>query len=164
MEVQGFPNYLIYEDGRVFNKQTNYFKKATKFKQTGYMFVSLYNNTKDKKYLIHRLIAIHYIPNPMNKPQVDHKDRNRLNNDISNLRWVDACENQENIGPQSNNTSGHKGISKHSQNPNSIGWVFEKGYRGKRYRRRFKSKTDALCYKFYILLKINLTESNLIRI
>ena len=49
-----------------------------------------------------------------------------------------------------NNSSGHKGISHNQLNS----WRYQKLYRGKRYRKTFKSKTDALCYKYIILLKI----------
>ena len=156
MEVQGYNNYLIYEDGRVFNKSTKKFKVASIFSQTGYKEVSLYKNNKRKHFLIHRLIAQYYIPNPDNKPQVDHKDRNRQNNHIFNLRWVSPYENIENQGIPKNNTSGHKGIAKHVGNL----WEYQKCYRGKRYRKRFKYKTDALCYKFIILLKIKSTSSS----
>ena len=47
---------------------------------------------------IHRLIALHYIPNPENKPEVDHIDRERLNNNIDNLRWATRSENEKNKG------------------------------------------------------------------
>ena len=53
MEIQGYNNYLIYEDGRVFNKSTKKFKVASIFSQTGYKEVSLYKNNKRKHFLIH---------------------------------------------------------------------------------------------------------------
>jgi hypothetical protein len=46
---------------------------------------------------LHRLIATHYIPNPDNKPVIDHIDRNKTNNAIANLRWATISENAVNI-------------------------------------------------------------------
>lgn len=61
----------------------------------GYSQVRLYKNNK---YLIqnpHRLVAKAFIPNLYNKPQVNHIDGNKLNNNIDNLAWVDNSENQK---------------------------------------------------------------------
>lgn len=61
----------------------------------GYKYVSLTDENKNHKFLkVHRLVAIQYIPNPLNKPQVNHKDLDKLNPSASNLEWV---TNQENI-------------------------------------------------------------------
>lgn len=51
---------------------------------------------KCKTYLIHRLVAIMFIPNPYNKPLVDHLDTNKINNRVDNLRWVTQQENMNN--------------------------------------------------------------------
>lgn len=60
---------------------------------TGYRRVCI----KGKLYLVHRLVAETFIPNPDNKPQVDHiKREEKSNNDVSNLRWVTNIENQYN--------------------------------------------------------------------
>lgn len=60
---------------------------------TGYAMVALWNNGLRKDLKIHRLVAIAYIKNPMNKPQVNHIDGNKLNNELSNLEWVTNSEN-----------------------------------------------------------------------
>lgn len=50
----------------------------------------------DKQYRVHRLIAETFLPNPENKPTVDHIDRDRLNNSLSNLRWASLSEQKNN--------------------------------------------------------------------
>ena len=59
----------------------------------GYYCVSLSKKGKLKTYTLHRLIALHFIENPDNLPQVNHKDEDKLNNSISNLEW---CTQQYN--------------------------------------------------------------------
>ena len=53
----------------------------------GYQFVGLYKNGKRKKITVHRLVAEAFLPNLENKPQVNHKDENPLNNCVDNLEW-----------------------------------------------------------------------------
>lgn len=56
-------------------------------KENGYLTVSLNKNTKDKKHLVHRLVAQAFIPNIDNKPCINHKDENKTNNNVDNLEW-----------------------------------------------------------------------------
>ena len=61
----------------------------------GYCNVTLSDvNHNQKRYGVHRLVAMAFIPNPENKPQVNHKDGNKLNNCVDNLEWVTGWENQ----------------------------------------------------------------------
>lgn len=53
----------------------------------GYEQVTLYDKTVRHKFLVHRLVAEAFIPNPNNYPQVNHKDENPLNNKVDNLEW-----------------------------------------------------------------------------
>ena len=98
MEIKGFENYLIYEDGRVYSKNRNGRFLKPVDNGCGYLQVLLCKDGKKKNMLVSRLVALHYIPNHANKEMVDHIDRNRLNNNINNLRWVTASENSYNRG------------------------------------------------------------------
>jgi hypothetical protein len=100
MELIGFPNYTINELGEVANICTGKILATCVNPQTGYRMVSLWRNNKEKKETIHRLLATHFIANPDNKGYVDHIDRNKLNNALSNLRWVNGTENNLNNGGQ----------------------------------------------------------------
>lgn len=63
---------------------------------TNHLIVSLFKNGIGVKHYVHRLVAQAFIPNPDNKPDIDHIDTNPLNNHISNLRWVTESENMRN--------------------------------------------------------------------
>ena len=154
MEIIGYENYLIYDDGRVYNQKFNRFLKHGTGR--GYKIVRLCKEGKGKNHSVHRLLAEHYIPNPENKPAVDHINRIITDNTINNLRWVTLSENQQNRTFNKNNTSGHKYIS-YDKQINS--WRFYKMINKKTTRKHFKTKTDALCYKFIIMLKIKTFEN-----
>ena len=63
MEIQNFNNYLIYDDGRVYSKNRNIFLKSYKI-NSGYYVVDLRDNNRNKKkWLVHRLVALHYVNN-----------------------------------------------------------------------------------------------------
>jgi hypothetical protein len=61
-----------------------------------YLYFLLRKDGKRKKCYLHRLLGIQYIDNPNNHPEIDHIDRNKQNNDLSNLRWVSRIENCHN--------------------------------------------------------------------
>lgn len=105
-EWRDIPGYEgIYQASNLGNIRSNYTKlqghptrskggilKATS-NNNGYLSVALYKDGKKKKYLIHRLIATTFIPNPNNLPQINHKDENRHNNHADNLEWCTARYN-----------------------------------------------------------------------
>lgn len=87
-------NYLVDSFGNVFSKQTKQYLKHS-IDRKGYAIVTFCKEGKHKKFKVHRLVALKYIPNILNKPEMNHKDGNKLNNSILNLEWVTAAENQQ---------------------------------------------------------------------
>ena len=87
-------DYDIYEDGRCFSHKTNKFLTAGVL--GGYLAYNLtYPDGKKRRTKVHRMLALTYIPNPENKPIVNHKDGNKLNNNLDNLEWVTNSENTQ---------------------------------------------------------------------
>lgn len=60
---------------------------------SGYLCVGLHKNGEEKKFLVHRLVAEAFIPNPLNKPQVNHKTEDKTQNSVDCLEW---CTNEYN--------------------------------------------------------------------
>lgn len=79
----------VYENGAVFRIKDGKECVPTITNTSGYASIRL----PDKNHLIHRLVAEAFIPNPEKKPQVNHKDGNKRNNNVTNLEWVTAKEN-----------------------------------------------------------------------
>lgn len=90
--IKGYEKlYLISNNGRVKSLRKNIIRK-TNTDGSGYLKVELYNKSF-KTLKIHRLVAEAFVPNPLNKNEVNHKDGNILNNNYQNLEWVTSKEN-----------------------------------------------------------------------
>lgn len=92
LPVLDYPEYTVYEDGRIWSNKTNKFLKPA-YTKAGYASVELFNQKGSKRLLVHRLVADAYIPNSNNFPQINHKDENPKNNHASNLEWCTAKYN-----------------------------------------------------------------------
>jgi hypothetical protein len=91
-EIPGFIGYSIDEYGNIRNDKRMRPVLPTKRKD-GYLDICLRVNKERVMTMVHRLVAITYVPNPSNKPQVNHLDNVRDNNHYLNLEWVTAAEN-----------------------------------------------------------------------
>ena len=92
VKIVGFEKYEVSNLGRVRNMKSGRTLKP-KLHQTGYLMHGLYENNKQKNLYLHRIIATAFIDNPDEKPQVNHIDENKTNNDLSNLEWCTEREN-----------------------------------------------------------------------
>lgn len=89
--IQNYDNYEVSSFGRVKNKKTERILKPSC--KGGYLSLGLTQNGKKLSISLHRLVANAFIENPEDKPQVNHIDKNRSNNNIGNLEWTTALEN-----------------------------------------------------------------------
>lgn len=90
--------YAVSEDGFIYSKAKS--KDGSYKMRVGVLDTSTYyrmnlrlDDGTVKKFLVHRLVAITYLPNPNNLPEVNHIDGNKLNNKVSNLEWVTRNQN-----------------------------------------------------------------------
>jgi hypothetical protein len=89
-QLKDNPNYLVTVDGRVFSLHSMRFLKNF-LKAGDYVYVKIGSKT----HRVHRLVAQTYIPNPENKPTVNHMDGNKENNMLCNLEWMTSSENMQ---------------------------------------------------------------------
>ena len=104
--IPNLPGYHVTKDGKVYSRRTTrsytktyhplkfYIQKRDRY-NNGNLTLTVTVRINKRPWKVHRLVALAYIPNPENKPQVCHKDNNRLNNHVSNLYWGTNKENHE---------------------------------------------------------------------
>lgn len=96
LKIKEFDKYYISKCNKILNIKSNRILKSRVEKNKnryGYVVVTLWVNKQAKPYRLHRLIAKTFIENPENKPEINHIDGNKQNNDISNLEWCTSSEN-----------------------------------------------------------------------
>ena len=96
--------YQVSNLGRVYSIKSGIFLSQKVKTNDGYLTVKLYGNGKSKREYVHRLVALAFIDNPKGLPQVNHKDENPENNNVSNLEWCD-CKYNNNYGHHNEKSS-----------------------------------------------------------
>lgn len=107
--IDQYRKYEVSSHGRVRNRFNHV---LIPFKNNcGYNLVSLYKTSHKKNFLIHRLVALHFLENVNNKATVDHIDNDKQNNHRDNLRFATSSEQCYNKKKRSNTSSIYKGVS-----------------------------------------------------
>jgi hypothetical protein len=158
--IEGYEGYEISTKGRV----RSYWKKKYNDKNpkhiiitfkilsinistsTGYKYVMLTNEIHSRPENIHRLLAKTFIPNPHNYPWVDHVDRNRTNNSLTNLRWISHHGNNINIERQQQNSSGFRGVGIANDREKKY-YAHGKTRDGQKYKKYFYNLEEAIEYR-----------------
>jgi hypothetical protein len=93
--IPGYDNYSVGCNGTVINISTGKVLKQHSIarRSSPYSYVFVYNKDGRKQKAVHRLVAEAFIPNPLNLPQINHKDEDSLNNRVENLEWCDSKYN-----------------------------------------------------------------------
>lgn len=163
--VKGYEDlYQISNLGNIHNN-----RKLMKIQKhsAGYLHINLTKDGKSHTHLIHRLVAIAFLDNPQNKPEVNHDDGNKHNNILSNLEWNTSVENKQHaittgLKIYNNPTLGIK-LSKKSKYYN-VGWDKSRNkwnaavrLNGKTYyQKRFDKEIDAAKHVNWIIDKLGL--------
>lgn len=107
-DIKGYDGlYQVSNLGRVYGLTANKVVKPH-LNNSGYLRVDLYKGGKGKRFFVHRLVAETYIPNPNNYPQINHKDENKTNNQVTNLEFCDEKYNNNYGTGQQRSAEKHK--------------------------------------------------------
>ena len=142
MDIEGYNTYQIYDDGRVWSKKRNIFLKPyVRGNKEKYKCLDIFGGPQKtrKTMAVHRLVALHYLPNPDNLPEVHHKDNDRNNNHVSNLEWVSHQTNCQSI----NQTKQVGYIHKRKDNGR---YRLQYSVNGVKIDKTFKTEIEAECY------------------
>jgi len=141
--IEGFEGYEVSNIGNIRSFKHGKIRiRKLVLDSKGYYQVNLSINGKCKLQLVHRLLAIAFIPNPDNKPCIDHINRIKTDNRLENLRWATHQENNQNITPPLNKGTGIMNIIKEK-----YGYAFIKSRNLIRHYKWFNTLEEAIAYK-----------------
>lgn len=163
--------YWVSNKGRVKNS-----RKLMKFYRinSGYLCVDFTFNKQKKKWLVHRLVATHFLDNPDLHPEVNHIDENKDNNTTDNLEWCSRSHNKQHSMATgtydkiytTKNSLGKKHLPNCKSEYHNVGWDKTRckwtatiRHEGKNLeRRRFNTEKEAALHVNYLIDKYNLTD------
>lgn len=94
-EIPGYDGlYMASTLGRIYSIKSDIYLSPT-IQNSGYYLIGLYKNRVCKKHLVHRLVALTFLDNPENLPEVNHGEFGKLDNSVSNLEWTTRKGNQQ---------------------------------------------------------------------
>ena len=148
--ITDFDGYFINKLGVVLSKMKCKTGRLIKsgLNGNGYYNLTLYKDKKRKVLLVHRILALTFIPNPENLPCVDHIDICKTNNNLNNLRWASPELNMQNRNRQKNNKVGHKHINLWIDKRNDNEWYrFQIIRNGKKHEKKCKTLEETIKYR-----------------
>ena len=145
-KFEDYDNYIVFKTGKIFSLKKNIFLKPYLTKK-GYHYVTFSKKgyRTRKTMIVHRIVALLFVPNPENKLTVDHLDHNKKNNRLSNLGWFTIQELNHNRIKKENLRLKTKMETKNV--------IARQVINGEISIRVFKSKGEAIAYKKTRLLK-----------
>ena len=114
--INGYEHYYISNTGKIKNTKNNKNKLLNPIiRENKYSSITLYKNNNKKSFTMHRLIAIYFIPNPENKPCVNHINGLKYDFNIDNLEWCTYSENEiHSVKILNKKHNGVKGVKNHN--------------------------------------------------
>ena len=146
VKLEGFPGYFVDKEGRVFSNKLGKLKQLKPIDAgNGYLKVNLYHKGFMRKVSIHRLVGYAFLGLDIDNPkiEIDHKDDDKANNKLSNLRIATPSQNKAAARPSIKGTSGFRGVNKNRYNLTNP-WRANIKKHGKSYHLGyFKTKEEA---------------------